>query len=97
MGLQTEFTIPVNGAKFVYSRNSCSHFPRMAIVRMIVMLNDLCWMVTRISIAEKIAVERQEYVHLQMVMDMYGVDKSKEDREAFKRPASQQREGNCSR
>lgn len=43
---------------FGNSRNSRNHFPRMALVsRMIVMLNHLCWVLTRISIAEGIAVE----------------------------------------
>lgn len=64
---------------------------------MIVMLDHLCWVVTRISVPEEIAVERQEYVQLQTMVGMYGVDEREEDKGAFKRPASQQREGDCSR
>lgn len=80
------------------SRNSCNHFPRTALVsRMIVMLNHLCWVLTRISIPEGIAVERQEYVQSQTVVGMYSVDECEEDRGALKRPACQQREGDCSR
>lgn len=76
------------------SRNSCNHFPRMTVVsRMIVMLNHLFWAVTRISIPEEIAIERQAYVQLRTMVGMQGVDECEEDREAFKRPASQQRRG----
>lgn len=79
------------------SRNSCNHFPRMAIVRrMIVMLNHSRWDVTRSSIPEEIAIERQEYVQLQTVVGLCAADECKKDRGAFKRPASQQREGDCS-
>lgn len=79
------------------SRNSCNRFPRMAIVRrMIVMLNHSCWDVTRSSVPEEIAIERPEYVQLQTTVGLCAVDECKKDRGAFKRPASQQREGDCS-
>lgn len=69
----------------------------VAVSRMIIMLNHLRWVVTRISIPEKIAIERQEYVQLQTMVGIYDVDECEEDRGAFKTPASQQREGDCSR
>lgn len=80
------------------SRNSRNRFPRTAVVsRVIVMLNHLCWVVTRISIPGQIAIKRQDCVQLQTVVGIYDVDRRGEDRGAFKRRASQQREGDCSR
>lgn len=76
------------------SRNSCNHFPRMAVVsRMIVILNHLRWVVTRIAIPDKTAIGRQ----LQTMVGMYNVDEHEKDRGAFKRAGSQQGEGDCSR